>query len=283
MKSALLIACLHAASFGMMWEPFPNCTESHQVDSIRTLVWIDESLKPELAPYLGYARFRYHPGTCFVARFEFKPYYMDSSFVLERTLSADRRRQDYRLIAPGSQEYLPHGTTWFSAAGEVDSSLHHSYSQVEGEPPVRMSHLEVRRRSAQGLVITGSYRTGEGPWAEYDKDSVVFAGGVTVVHSIEDSVGSVIHCAAEGSTFACEPTPPGGGTGDVGRRVWHLTGNRPDSLRTYRPDGRLESTDHWSWSPRELTSIRRVSQRPRFLAGPEFGRFNLLGRILSEN
>lgn len=279
MRTALLIASLQAACFGMIWRPFQYCTDTHQVDSTHIVVHFDESMRPELAPYHGHSRFRYHPGTCIPAWSQFKPYYMDTLLAWEGDLSADRRRLDIHWVGQDTGNLFL-ATQWYSAAGEFDSSLSHSISQVEGLPPIRRSSRVIFRRSTTALVITASYRTDDGPWEEFDKDSVVVAGGVTTVHSIEDSESSVIRCAAEGSTYVCEPTPAGGGTGSVDKLVWHLTGNRPDSLRTFRPDGRLESTEHWSWSPRTLASIRRPWQRVRIRAGTGYAGFNLLGRVL---
>jgi hypothetical protein len=203
------------------------------------------------------------------------PSYLDTSFIVESTLSADRRRLDYRWISDDAQ-----GTLWYSVTGEVDSILDFSDSQAEGEPPIRRSHREIRQRSAQSLVITHSYRIDDEPWEVFDKDSVVMSDTVTTIYSIEDMETSYItRCVMEGSAYTCTPTSIEGPADNLKKQVWHLTGNRPDSLRTYFLDGRLESTEFWLWSPRALLSIRQPFPRPRFDRVRKFEMHNLLGRM----
>lgn len=263
LRSALLLAGLFpAAASAMTWLPFPFCNDTHQVDSIQTSVWIDESLIPENAPYEGHARIRYHPGTCFPARTDQRPYYMDTTISVEATLSPDRRRQDFRWLGPGPAEFLPHGTRWLAPDGEIDSSISHSFGRVEGGPPVRNSYREVRIRSATSLLITSSIRRGDGPWIEYEKDSVVTEAGITTIFTVEEEGSYITRCLETGSTYACTPTPVGEVTTTLNKQVWHRTGNRMDSLRSYRLDGRLESTDHYYWSARPVGIAR-----PRSLPG----------------
>jgi hypothetical protein len=284
MRTALLIVLLHAAGFAMTWKPFPFCTETHQVDSLQNLVWIDEAMIPERAPYRGFAAFTYHPGTCFVARTVQKPPYMDTAFVMEAGLSADLRSQEIRWQFPGPMEEQPHGTVWYSAAGEQDSSYFHTLGREDGDDPVRVTRREVHRRTPEFLIISNSIRRGDGPWQTYARDTVVQSGDVTLIYTTDEEGSWVTRCSSEGPTYVCTPTPVGDVDFDLNKQVWHLTGNRPDSLRTYRPDGRLESTEHWTWSPRSGVSVRqsppRVRPRSRPRAVSEWGRFNLLGRIL---
>ncbi len=126
------------------------------------------------------------------------------------------------------------------AAGELDSSYFHSFQRLDGLEPVR----------------------------------------VTRIHTTDEEGSWVTRCAAEGSTYVCTPAPVGDVDFDLNKQVWHLTGNRPDSLRTYRPDGRLESVEYWSWSSRTGSAIRRYPARSLYRAGTVPWRFNLLGRKL---
>ena len=280
MKTALLLVLVHASGFAMTWTPFPYCTESHQVDSVRTLVWIDEAMKPELAPYRGSLAFAYHPGTCFPARTTQQLYYMDTALVIETVLSADRRSQDVRWLVPGPTEEQPHGTVWYSAAGELDSSYFHNFERLDGMEPVHFTFKEIRLRTPQVLTIVNAIRRGDGPWEEYARESVVQEGDVTRIHTTDEEGSWSTSCSTEGSTYVCTPAPVGDVDFDLNKQVWHLTGNRPDSLRTYRPDGRLESVEYWSWSSRTGSAIRRYPARTRYRVAAVPWRFNLLGRKL---
>jgi hypothetical protein len=249
-----LLVLTASNSLGMTYEPFPYCTETSQVDSLVDRVWIDESLIPENAPYRGYIRYNYHPGSCIPSRLIQRPHYLDLELVFDYTLRADRRSVDYTL---GEGDRAMHGRAWFSADGELDSSTLSSPGPDEA-PGDSTHHIERHFRTPRYQVITQSSRRGTGPWTVWGRDSIVTSGSITTIHTEEDEEAYVTRCSQEGTTFVCVPTPVGAVITWLDKKVWHLTGSRVDSLRTYKLDGRLESVRYYHWSPRGSIAVRKT-------------------------
>lgn len=262
----------------MMYRPLELCLETGKVDSVRISVWIDESLIPENAPYGGYVKLDYHPGTCFVSRLVQRPHYMDTIIVMNATLSADHRVQESEWQVGGEGE-PPRGTYWYSATGELDSSLSSSL-QGEGDGVWVMGHtLERHVRTPLYRTIKSYYRRGETPWILEASDSIVTDGASTKVYTVEEGFRSMFLCQYSGANYECDPKQTDGNTADLHKEVWHLTGGRVDSLRTLNEQGMLVSTERYFWSSRIPGGTRRIIAA----GGPRRGRlpgrdFSILGR-----
>jgi hypothetical protein len=284
-KSLLLAAAAASLGAARTWMPFANCTETGQVDSIHAKVWIDESLIPENAPYLGSLKFQYHPGTCFVKQTVQKPSYMDTTFTFNYTLSADKRMQQMEWALPGPKDSLPRQTSWFNPAGDLDSTIFASYRAMDGTTKILVSDKTEHLRGVGYALVRSSLRKGNGPWTVYALDSVVTIGGVTTVHTEDEDGTYVTRCEYpipgqdQGATYTCTPTAIGEVDTELQKEVWHLTGNRIDSVRTFKPDGRLESTDSYHWSSRIPGAVRRAPRAGKsLLLGLGTRDFDLLGR-----
>lgn len=253
---ALLLAVPCAQ--GMTYEPFHFCTESARVDSLVDRVWIDESLIPENAPYSGVLRYTYHPGTCIPSQVVQKPYYMDHDLTFNYALRADGRSLDFTL---GPGEDMLRGLIWVTVDGKVDSILLREPG-FDGDPADSVYRMERHVQKTGYQSITKSIRRGAGPWTLFSSDSIVTSGDITTIHTVDEEGNHITRCAQDGATYACIPTPVGPVNTELHKEVWHLSGTRVDSLRTYKLDGRLESVRYYYWSPRGSIAVRKLRKHP---------------------
>lgn len=273
----VVISGILGSASAMDYEPFPNCTDAAQVDSTRKLVYKDESLKPELAPYSGYNRYRYFPGSCYPLQVIYQLYYL--------------RDQVYRIdyqkgSAPGVLEFVwtmteldssfLFGTEYFSASGGIDSSKSWHINPSESGGLDTDFVLGKTTRTPEYQLIRNYRRIGHASMEYVWGDSIVATATGKTVYSVDGEDTVVTRCGNVGATYVCEESPSPNGFRPR-KSIWFLTQGRKDSLQTWE-DGELLSTEKYFWSAR-TAGIRAPRIRGKATAATSiWDEFDIMGR-----
>jgi hypothetical protein len=268
------------AAAAMDYEPFPNCTEAAQVDSALEVVLTDESLDPDLAPYLGHTHSKYYPGTCYLKQQVRQYYYLSGeTSTFEYTPRSTPRVYDVTWQRIPADRFDITGTVFYSALGEIDSALYRNIlGSDSGTFDTSYSKFRHIAKPEYSLLQT-FFGSAGGNWDFLWGDSIVTTANGKTVYSVDGGDTVVAQCGSVGPTYVCEEAPSSNGS-DPRKSIWFLTQGRKDSLQTWE-NGQLIATEKYFWSARSA-GIR--SPRVRALgpaAASLWDGFDVLGRARS--
>jgi hypothetical protein len=273
------IGCLTTVSRGMISTPYRMCTESAKVDSVQFVIWVD-TLETTPPPYRSLYTLAFQPGTCMMAKDNFKAYWDGGSTMATFTLRPGTKTVDYVSVADDGSRTT--GTLYYAADGmKVDTT--ESVETVEdstGKQVVQTTRTRLFAKTGYELA-TVSVRMGTGPWTLVQQDSAVPQGKGKIVYS-KGQENSVTTCVADEKTYTCTPVATDTSGYSLWKEVYYLTGDRVDSLGYFDLDGVHVETDNWFWSSRSNARIvkRAGLSSPRTAnPGPAF---DANGRALPE-
>jgi hypothetical protein len=284
----LALGCLMSVSQGMIKQPFRECSATAQVDSVKQLFWEVDTSQTTPPPYRGLFTKTYYPGTCIVAKENYKGYWMDESDIGTFTLRPGTKTVDYVYVGDWGQIT---GTMYYGAAeGSVDSvETKEPMVDEDGEPVVDAAGKQVMKTTFTRLLPKPGYelatvmeREGTGPWTLTQQDSTVPNGKGKICYS-KGETNAVTTCVADGKTYACTPVATDSAEYNLYKEVYHMTSDRVDSVRWYNSKGLYTGTDIWIWSSRSGTRI--VKNAP--VASPRMANpgtaFDVAGRKVPES
>jgi hypothetical protein len=275
-----LIGGFWGAAAAMDYQPFPNCTETAQVDSSRELVYMDATLDPDLAPYTGHEWFRYFPRSCYPMQIVQQPYHLP-----DRTYRVDYHQGptpgvfEFVWTVTGDDSGFITGTAYLSTLGEMDSTWFRFTQESEtGRFDTIWAQQKTIRTPQYQLIRT--YERGEnGPWEFSWGDSIVATAAGKTIYSVEGEDTVVTRCGDNGPTYVCEESPSSNGMRPR-KSIWFLTQGRKDSLQVW--EGMvLVSTETYFWSGRSA-GIRSPRVRMKGPAAASvWNEFDIMGRTRS--
>ncbi|GEM_PF-6740685 len=270
----------------MFYEPFPDCTERAQVDSIHITVQKGENLDSTKGPYFGSTFLQYFPGTCYNKLVVEKSYYpKGSTYTTEYFPRSNPGIFNFVQKSPDSDSFNVSGTQIYSSSGELDSSNYRYITRMKFDwmdsvwVDTGYGQAKYTRTPQYQLIKLFDRRQPDSAWEFQDGDSAVSNGSGKIIYGLVFP-SITTRCIDEGITYVCSESG-GGSNYHLKKMIWFLTQGRKDSLQTWE-NGDLITTEKYFWSARSA-GIWTPRIRPHLpAANAEWNDFDIMGRTTSD-